>query len=387
MRSAAQFVIFFSIFFAITISISFYIYIRGLQSIPEGSTLRNAYTIVFWIFALSFIAGRVARPVLPSFLADLLVWIGSFWLAAMLYFLLVVVALDLLRAVNHFIPFFPSAITADYSRAKYITSAVAIAAVGLLLLGGHINSVLPRVKEMNIAVPRKSAKLKKVDIVAVSDVHLGTIVGRSRLDGIVAEINSLDPDLVLLPGDIMDEDLAPVIKQNLGEALRSIKSRFGVYAATGNHEFLGDHVDDACDYLVRHQVTMLRDRSVKIADSFFLVGREDRSCERFLKHPRKSLGALLAEVDRNYPVILMDHQPFELHEAADEGVDFQLSGHTHDGQIWPINYIVDGIYDLPWGYKRTGATQFYVSDGVGTWGPPVRIGNRPEIVHIRLTFE
>ena len=304
----------------------------------------------------------------------------------MIYFLIAVVSIDLLRAVNHFLPFFPSAITADYSRAKYITSAIVMAAVGLLLLGGHINSVMPRIRRLNITIPRKSAKLRKLDLVAVSDVHLGTIVGRSRFDHIVEKMNSLDPDLVLLPGDIVDENIAPVIKQNLGESLRGIRSRLGVFAATGNHEFIGG-VDDACRYLVGHNIRMLRDQSIKLADSFFLVGREDRSCSWATGKPRKSLSELMASVDRNYPVILMDHQPFGLEEAAGQGVALQLSGHTHYGQLWPINYIVDKIYELPWGYKKIAATNFYVLDGVGTWGPPLRVGNRPEIVHIHVNFE
>jgi predicted MPP superfamily phosphohydrolase len=387
MRPTAQFLIFFLIFFGVTLSISFYIYLRGLQSIPATSTLRHAYTIVFWIVAVSFMAGRFSESVLPSFIADVLVWMGSFWIAGMLYFLIAVVSLDLLRAVNHFIPFFPSVITTDYPRAKYITAVIVMAAVGLLLLGGHVNSILPRVRRLNITIPRKSAKLQKLDIAMVSDVHLGTIVGRSRLDHIVEQINSLDPDLVLLPGDIVDEDLTPVIEQNLGEALRNIKSRFGVYASTGNHEYLGRHVDRACAYLVEHNISMLRDQSIKLGDSFFLVGREDRLSASFTGHPRKLLRELMAAVDKNYPVVLMDHQPFGLQEAVNEGVDLQLSGHTHYGQLWPVNYIVKKVYELPWGYKKIGATHFYVSDGVGTWGPPVRIGNRPEIVHITVNFE
>jgi len=95
----------------------------------------------------------------------------------------------------------------------------------------------------------------------------------------------------------------------------------------------------------------------------------------------------LRDVDKNYAVILMDHQPFGLDEAAANGVDLQLSGHTHYGQLWPINHIVRSIYELPWGYMKKGDTHYYVSNGVGTWGPPVRIGNRPEIVHIQLRFE
>jgi len=379
-------VIFFSIFFTLMASISFYIYKRGLQSIPEESTLRHAYTIVFWVIALSFIGGRLMESVLPSFVFDLLVWMGSFWIAGMLYFLIALVSIDLLRLTNHFIPFFPAVITENYSRARYITAASVIGAVTLILLAGHVNSILPRVRRLNLTVPRRSARINKLDIVAVSDVHLGTIVGRSRFDHIVDEMNRLDPDLVLLPGDIVDEDLGPVIRQNLGEALRNIKSRFGVYATTGNHEYIGG-VEKACSYLVGHNITMLRDQAAKIGDSFFLVGREDRSYNRFMGHPRKELPELMAAVDKNYPVILMDHQPFGLREAVDQGVDLQLSGHTHYGQLWPVNYIVNSIYELAWGYRKIGGTHFYVSDGVGTWGPPVRVGNRPEIVHITLEFE
>jgi predicted MPP superfamily phosphohydrolase len=387
------FIIFFAIFFAVIGSISYYIYIRGLQSIPAESSLRNAYTVVFWTIALSFFGGRLFERFLPSVLSDLLIWMGSFWIGAMIYFLMAVALLDLLRLANHFLPFFPAVITKNYSQAKYITAASILGLVGLLLLAGHINSVMPRIKKLNLQVARKAAKLDSLNIVAVSDVHLGTIVGRSRLDHIVSEINSLDPDLVLMPGDIFDEDVTRVFKQNLGEALRNIRSRFGVYAVTGNHEQYGG-ADRACTYLTEHSITVLRDQSVKIADSFFLVGREDRSMmgrenrsmDRRDGRQRKSLSELMAAVDKNYPVILMDHQPFGLNEAVLQGVDLQISGHTHYGQLWPFNYIVRSIYEVPWGYKKIVNTHFYVSDGVGTWGPPVRIGNRPEIVQILLNF-
>jgi predicted MPP superfamily phosphohydrolase len=178
-----------------------------------------------------------------------------------------------------------------------------------------------------------------------------------------------------------------VIRQNLGESLRNIKSQFGVFAITGNHEYIGG-AEEACSYLTEHKVTMLRDQSLKVADSFFLVGREDQSSSRFPPYNRrKDLAELMESVDKKYPVILMDHQPFELNEAAGQGIDLQISGHTHYGQLWPINYIVNGIYELAWGYRRIAGTQYYVSDGVGTWGPPVRIGNRPEIVNIEIQFK
>jgi hypothetical protein len=304
----------------------------------------------------------------------------------MLYFLLAVVALDLVRLVNHFIPIYPAGMINNYQQVKYIIGASVTGLVAVAVLLGHINSIMPRVVTLDLPVPARASKLERLNIVAVTDIHLGTIVGRSRFDGIVGKINSMDPDLVLLPGDIVDEDLTPVIRQNLGESLKSIKSRYGVFAVTGNHEFIGG-APKACSYLIEHKIAMLRDESVKVADSFFLVGREDRSCGQFGGHERKPLSEIMKNVDRNYPVILMDHQPFQLNEAAEQGIDLQISGHTHDGQLWPLNYIVNRIYELAWGYKKKSNTHYYVSDGVGTWGPPVRIGNRPEIVNIRLKFE
>jgi uncharacterized protein len=377
--------IFFGIAFLIIGLISFYIYVRGLQSIPGDSTLRTPYTIVFWIVALSFFGGRLLERFLPSFLSDLFIWMGSFWIAAVIYFLLIVVSLDLLRLINHFLPFFPSIIKENYAQAKYIISVSMIGLVGLLLLGGHINSLMPRVQALNINIAKKAGALKTLKIAVASDIHLGIIVGRSRLDHLVDKINSLDPDVVLLPGDIVDEDLAPVIKQNLGEGLRRIRTRLGIYAVPGNHEHFGD-INKACAYLNEHGIVMLRDQSIKIDDAFYLVGREDPTVGRFNGHPRKALPELMATVDKTYPVIMMDHQPFNLNEAVAEGIDLQISGHTHYGQLWPVNYIVRSIYELPWGYKKTGNTHFYVSDGAGTWGPPVRIGNRPEIVSIHITF-
>jgi uncharacterized protein len=385
MRTTAGIVIFLSIFITVIVLLSFYVYIRGLQSIPQGSSLRSAFTIVFWFVALSFIAGRLLESYIPSFLADLLIWTGSFWIAALIYFLIAVISLDILRLINHFLPFYPAFIRDSYSQAKYIISASIIGFVGFLLLAGHINSIIPRVVTLNLSIGKKAPGLKNLNVVIASDIHLGKIVGRSRIDQIVSRVNRLNPDLVLLPGDIVDEDLVPVISQNLGEALKEIKSRFGTYAVTGNHEYFGG-VDEACDYLTGHGVRMLRDRAEKIGGSFYLVGREDRSCTR-VGIVRKSLPDLMASVDKSIPVILMDHQPFALSEAVENGIDLQLSGHTHNGQFWPINYIVGSIYELAWGYKKIGSTHYYVSDGVGTWGPPVRIASRPEIVQIHLNFE
>jgi uncharacterized protein len=377
-------ILFFSVFFIINFLISYYLYIRGLQAIPAHSRFKPLYRFAFWLFALSFIGGRAFEKFLPSPVADWFLRIGSIWLAAMLYFLLIVVFLDLLRLVNRIFPFFPAAITKNYSKTKFITAMSTVGLVGALLLGGSINASFIRIKKLNLSVPKKAGTLKSLNIVSASDIHLGTIIGRSHIEDIVNKINALHPDIVLLPGDIIDEDPAPVIKQNLGAALQNIHSRFGVYAVTGNHEFIGG-VEEDCAYLTAHGITMLRDRSIKIGESFFLVGREDRGIGR-IGQKRKGLHELMIGVDTQIPVILMDHQPFGLNEAAQNGIDLQLSGHTHYGQLWPLTYIVRAIYEMAWGYKRIGNTQYYISTGAGTWGPPIRIGSYSEIVQIRLNF-
>jgi len=378
--------IFFSIFLTVFGLINFYIFIRGLHSIPENCSLRSSYAIVFWVVALSFMGGRVLENVLTSTLSDILVWVGSLWIAGMLYLFLAVCLLDLLRLINDFLPLFPSFIEENYTQAKYVTSVSVMGLVSLVVLAGYVNAASPKVTTLNLSVNKKIDGVNTLNLVAVSDIHLGTIVGRARLNQIVSRINSLDPDLVLLPGDIVDEDLSPVIRQNLGEALKRLNSRLGVFGITGNHEYIGG-VERACSYLSDHNVTMLRDETIKVANAFYLVGREDRSFERFTGRKRKELAELMASVDSRLPIIMMDHQPFRLEEAVDSGVDLQLSGHTHNGQLWPLNYIVDSIYELAWGYKRIGKTHIYVSNGVGTWGPPVRTGNRPEIMQIKLHFE
>jgi len=381
-----NFIIFFSIFFAVYGLINYYIFIRGWQAIPYDSPLRIYYLIVFLILALSFIVGRVLENYWLSILSDALVWTGSFWLSAMLYFFLIVVLLDISRLVNHWLPFFPSFVSDDYGASKQIAALVAIGVVVVILIVGYINALNPRIKTLHLTIPKSVDGPKTVNIVVASDIHLGTIVGRSRLNHIVDRINELNPDIVLLPGDVFDEDLAPVIRQNLGETLRNIKAPLGVIAITGNHEYIGG-VEEACKYLAEHKVLVLRDSALKINNSFYIVGREDRDISRFTDKTRKPLEELMMWVNKGHPVILLDHQPFGLEQAVANGVDLQISGHTHHGQLWPLNFITNKIYEVSWGYKKIGNTHVYVSSGVGTWGPPVRTGNRPEIVNIKLSFQ
>ncbi len=379
------FLIFFSIVLTIYGLINFYIYIRGLQAIPAGSGFRSWYQWGFWIVVSFYILGRFLEKIYMSFLSDVLVWAGSFWLAAMLYFFLLVFFYDLLRMVNHFIPFFPAWLTADMSKTKAWLFIGSVSLTGLLVLSGFINARMPRVKTLDIVIDKQSQHMEKVHAVVMSDIHLGTIIGKKHFARIVKRVNALNPDIILLPGDILDEDLEPVLRQNIGETLKQLKAPLGVYAIMGNHEHIGG-ASAAFTYLQEHGLIILRDSVARINDSFYLAGREDRDHARFGGDGRMTLKELLQDLDPDIPLILLDHQPYYLEEAAKRGVDLQLSGHTHHGQLWPLNYITSAIFTISRGYGKIGNMHAYVSNGVGTWGPPVRIGNRPEIVSIQIHF-
>ena len=131
---------------------------------------------------------------------------------------------------------------------------------------------------------------------------------------------------------------------------------------------------------------MLLDEVITLPNGIQLVGRNDHSAGRGAYGP-KPLAELITGIDREKPIVVMNHQPFNLQEAADAQVDLHLSGHTHNGQLWPFNYITKAMFELSWGYLKKGDTHFYVSSGYGTWGPSVRTGNRPEVVIFKLKFD
>ena len=380
-----NFIIFFTVFFLLYGLINYYVFLRGWQAIPSDSPIRTPYAVVFWVVALSFIAGRFLERAAITPFSTAVVWVGSFWFAAFAYFALTALFIDILRLFNYIIPFFPSFITNNIARTKEVIAIGVCSLVAVALVVGYFNARNPRIRTLQLHISKEADSLQRLDIAVASDIHLGTIIGNGRLNDIVDKINGIHADLVLFPGDIVDEDLAPVIKQNLGETLCTIKAKYGVFAVTGNHEYIGG-VEEACKYLTDHGIRVLRDEVVTVNGGISLIGREDRSISQFSGRKRKPLAELMANVDKRYPIILMDHQPIGLHEAVDQGADLQLSGHTHHGQIWPFGWITEAIYEVSWGYMKKGETHIYVSSGVGTWGPPVRLGNTPEIIHLQLTF-
>lgn len=380
------FIIFFTIVITVYGLLNSYIFIRGLQALPAGSCWRPWYISGFWVLASTFILARILERAYPCGFTGVITWVGSFWLAFLLYFVIVVMLIDEARLINHFVKIFPPVFYVDYARTKLILLVSVTILVSIAVTAGYINARNPRVKKMNLHIAKVVPGCKELNLVMASDIHLGTLIAKRKANKLVTTINSLNPDLVLFAGDVVDEDLTPVILNNLGANLSQIRAKLGVYAIPGNHEYIGG-AEPAIRYLEEHGVKVLRDTAIRIDNRFYLVGRDDRDKKRFTGKARLELGELMKEVDRSCPVILMDHQPFHLDQTVHEKVDLQLSGHTHHGQIWPLNLITSSMYEISSGYLKKGDTHFYVSNGFGTWGPPIRLGNRPEIVQLILTFD
>jgi len=379
-------IVFISLVLTVHFLVNFYIFTRGWQSLSMFPAIRPYFLALIIILFLSYILARVAEPYIGYPAANVFNWIGSFWFAAMLYFFLFILFIDIFRLFNHWFHFFPAVFFTDYARTKFITMLCTSGLVVGLITYGFINASVVRITNLKIPVSKKAGTLKSLHVVMLSDIHLGTIIGPKKLSNIVAKVNALSPDIVLLAGDVVDENIRHVIKQNLGVQLENIKSKYGVFAITGNHEFIGG-VDPAVAYLEKHKVKFLRDTAILIDSAFWIAGRNDKDMKRFTGKDRKPLEAILKEVDKKYPVILLDHQPFNLEQAAANGANVQFSGHTHNGQMFPLSLITRAIYKPDWGYKKIVDCHFYISCGVGTWGPPVRIGNFPEIVSAELTFQ
>jgi hypothetical protein len=318
-------------------------------------------------------------------IADALAFIGGLWFAAMLYFLLAIVAIHFIGFVLQFI----NPVRELLDQNPIITAAFvfgfSVSIVGVLILVGYVNAMSPRVKQLKIDLANKHTKLEKLHIVFASDIHLGHVIGKRSLKKILTIINGLKPDLVLFPGDLVDEELKPVVDKNLGEMFTILNPKYGVFAVTGNHEYIGG-VSNAVYYLSQYGIRFLRDEMINIDNQFYVMGREDVSSAAFNGKKRASIKEILNGYDDLLPIIMMDHQPIAMNEAAENRIDLQVSGHTHHGQIWPLHAITKKVFKLSWGYTKIMDSNFYVSSGVGSWGPRVRIGNFPEVVSIEISF-
>jgi predicted MPP superfamily phosphohydrolase len=212
-------------------------------------------------------------------------------------------------------------------------------------------------------------------------MHFGRLSGISHLKRLIKNIQAIQPELILLPGDIIDDELEPFIQKNMGEIMSNLKAPLGVFGVLGNHEYYGRQIPQFIEQMNNININILMDESITIDGSFHLLGRKDKTDKE-----RKSFHELLTDIDHSLPIIAMDHQPYEMKQATENGVDVLFSGHTHRGQMAPNHLITRRMFELDWGYLQREQLHAFVSSGYGFWGPPMRLGSRSEILQIDISF-
>ena len=308
--------------------------------------------------------------------AKYLSFAGFSYMVLFVYLLFSFFVVDIIRIFNYFIHFFP----AGMSTFRFWAMLGSVGVILISMVVGNYKFNHPKIVRLDIK-SEKPLQNKEIKIVAVSDIHLGISIDKVRLKKYVEMINAQQPDIVLFGGDVSDRSMKSVVKQHMDEELRSIQAPLGIFAINGNHEHYAESPDATAKYLIKAGITVLRDEVSLVDSSFYIVGRDDRT-----NHNRKSLAKILEKCDRTIPIILLDHQPFQLEEAQQNNVDFQFSGHTHNGQFFPGMFLVKRMYELAHGFMKKGKTNYYVSSGLGLWGPQYRIGTQSELVVINLKY-
>lgn len=288
------------------------------------------------------------------------------------------------------------------SRRTFVTAGtVCIAVILSVSVYGFLNGKHIRTTEYEVAIDKDAGDIHSMKVVLTADLHLGYNTGNHEMEQMVKKINAQDPDLVVIAGDFFDNDFDALDgPDKIAATLRGIKSTYGVYACYGNHDvqekilagFTFNHdekkvSDPRMDqFLTDSGITLLRDEGVLVEDSFYLYGRADEERPGRGIDERRTAEELTEGMDMAKPVIVIDHEPKELDELAQAGVDLDLCGHTHDGQMFPGNVTIKLMWENAYGYLKKGKMHNVVTSGVGVFGPNMRVGTKSEICAIDVSF-
>jgi len=335
-------------------------------------------TLLFLI--LAYPAARFAHSFKP--LATPLTWVGGFWLAAMVYALFGFAVVDLFRLSDRLFHWFPALITANRVRTGQMFLAGGGGILLLALIVGRLIALSPAVREVELKIDRLPPEREGYRVALLSDAHLGTLVSKKFLDRLTAQVNSLNPDLTLIPGDVFDENLRET--PWAVEGLSRFRARDGVIVSTGNHEFYAN-VKACVDVLQEARLSVLRDEYITIPGTVVVAGLDDITGSRQFGGRPKPIVNVIAGADTTLPLFVMHHTPIRMEEAAAAGADLFVSGHTHGGQLWPFSYVTRMVFKVKSGLTMFGKMNFFLTVGAGTWGPPIRLGATPEVILFRLS--
>ncbi len=360
-----------------------YVYRKTVRVIGNNSIKKYLFPVLLLLtisFPLGFLGINITRKYTDSFIFNAFYEIGIYYMPVLLYSFLFALLADIFKLLNKIFKVFKPSLPLEKKimRSYFAVSAAATAA---LVIVGVFEFHDTRISEYEITMPAKTSALQNLRIVMASDFHLTHNTAGDFVKKTVDKINSLNPGLVLIPGDILDSYESFVKGKGYSEDFRKLKARYGVFAVTGNHEYYGN-LKTALKFIRNSGMDLLQDTIININGQFYLAGRNDRTDKN-----RKPLAEILRNKKEDIPVLLMDHQPNALDETLPANIDLQVSGHTHNGQLFPFNYITDLVYKLSWGYEKIGNTNLFVSCGIGGWGPQIRTNSYSEIMVIDIKFK
>jgi predicted MPP superfamily phosphohydrolase len=344
---------------------------------PWGRGLGIAIIVLAVLVPVAFVAMRA----LPRSINAPLAWVVYCWLGLVLYMFLLSVLTDAGRGAAALAGLLPK----DPERRQVLArtlAAVIAGGAGVLGIGGAVNVARGfDVKRVRVPLAKLPESASGYKIVQLTDVHIGPTIGRAFLESVVREANALDADMVVITGDLVDGSVEQL--RDLVEPLRDLRARDGVFFVTGNHEYYSG-ADEWIAHLKTLGVRVLRNERVSVRDLFDLAGVDDHSAARSLRGHGQDVAGALRGRDTSRAVVLLAHQPKAITDAKPLGVDLQISGHVHGGQLVPFNWLARLDQPFVHGLHRAGDTWVYVSEGTGYWGPPMRVGTRAEVTHIEL---
>lgn len=363
--------------------LNFYVGLRSYHGMK--AFLPSLPRVVFWpiflLIAFSFILERVL-----SIELYLLSNIGMYWVAAFLYLLMIYLLIDLTGLLNTHFKLLPNR-GRDYWHNKKVYILAPILTLIILLLGSW-NAQTMRLSHYDVEINKQTADISELRAVLIADLHIDRHANKAYLEKAAHKITSLNPDIIFIAGDIFENYLDMGIIDKIDNIFEALQAKYGIYAVLGNHEYYGGQNVTITNYLEQKGIIVLIDQVTEAVDgTIYVVGRDDFGTGHMMNMgERRSLAEILIDVDRDKPIILMDHQPIEVQEASDAGVDLMLSGHTHGGQLFPVQFITKVMYIIDRGHWEDGDFNLIVTTGLGSWGPPIKTSSKSEIVVIDITF-
>lgn len=377
-----------------------YLWMGTCHSILRTLGFRLIFAVIYVLLSTSLLTGFLIKN--PKSLHRMLKITGNYFLGIFLYTLVIILLADFGRILLKYV-FHASWI---HSRTAF-TVAGAICALLILLLSacGIFHAKYIKTTSYDVIINKTIPERTSMKVVLLADTHFGYNAGVLHARELVRKINKQKPDLVCIAGDIFDNEYDAIRNpKKLEKTLRGIKSTYGVYACWGNHDlneeilagFTFKHKDgDLSDikdprmkkFLKDSNIHILEDESVLINDQFYVIGRKDASLTEKIHETRKAPAQLTEKLDRDKPIIMIDHQPKELQELADAGVDLDLCGHTHDGQTFPGNFTIKLMWENPCGLLSKDNMTNITTSGAGVWGPAMRIGTDSEICSINIQLK